>query len=131
MPVPNYTPAERPLILMVDDYDDAREVWGTLLRAEGFDVLTAATGPEALATALSAAPNIVVMDLSLPGMSGADVARALRENDASRQLPLVALTGYSDPEQLQRAHDAGFDVVLIKPCTPSILVDEIRRLLTA
>jgi CheY-like chemotaxis protein len=119
------------LVLIVDDYADALDVWITLLRAEGFDVVTAATGPEALETALRDAPHVVVLDLGLPGMSGMEVARALRSNGASRLTPLVALTGYSDSENHERAREAGFDVVLTKPCVPSILVGEIRRLLAA
>jgi len=131
MPVPHYTAANRPSILIVDDYDDARDVWTTLLAAEGFDVLTAANGPDALATALSELPSLVVLDLSLPGMSGVEVARAIRDRKSDRPMPLVALTGYSDPEHLAQARDAGFDLILTKPCTPSILIDEIRRLLGA
>lgn len=131
MPATHYTAANRPLVLIADDYADARDVWTTLLGAEGFDVLTEANGPDALATALRESPSIVVLDLKLPGMSGVDVARALRASDGARQLPLVALTGYSDPERLQQARDAGFDVVLTKPCIPSMLLDEIRRLLAA
>jgi CheY-like chemotaxis protein len=129
MPVPHYTAANRPSILIVDDYDDARDVWTTLLGAEGFHVLTAANGPDALATALSETPSLVVLDLSLPGMSGVEVARAIRGQKGERPMPLVALTGYSDPEHLAQARAAGFDLVLTKPCTPSILIDEIRRLL--
>lgn len=129
MPVPQYTPANRPKILIVDDYADSREVFKTLLNVSGFDVLTAADGEQALATAIADAPNLVVLDLSLPGMSGVDVARALRKRDQDRPLPLVALTGHSDPARLQQAHDAGFNLVLTKPCDPSRLLDEIRRLI--
>jgi CheY-like chemotaxis protein len=129
MPVPHYTAANRPSILIVDDYDDARDVWTTLLEAEGFDVLTAANGPDALAAALSKLPNLIVLDLSLPGMSGVDVARAIRDQMSERPMPLVALTGYSDPQHLAQAREAGFDLILTKPCTPSVLIEEIRRLL--
>ena len=128
-PVPHYTAANRPSILIVDDYDDARDVWTTLLGMEGFDVLTAANGVDALAIALTGAPNLVVLDLSLPDMSGVEVARAIRDQQSGRAMPLVALTGFSDPEHLAQARDAGFDLVLTKPCTPSVLIDEIRRLL--
>ncbi len=129
MPAAHYTAANRPLVLIVDDYADARDVWTMLLGAEGFEVLTEANGTDALATALRESPSIVVLDLKLPGMSGVDVARALRASDGARQMPLVALTGYSDPAELQQARDAGFDVVLTKPCVPSLLLEEIRRLL--
>ena len=129
MPAPHYTAANRPSILIVDDYADARDVLTTLLGAVGFDVRTASNGPDALAIALNETPSLAVLDLSLPGMSGVEVARAIREQERDRPMPLVALTGYSDPEHLNQARDAGFDLVLTKPCTPSILIDEIRRLL--
>lgn len=131
MPAPQYIPVKKPLVLIVDDYDDALTVWTTLLQAEGFEVLTAANGPDALAAALESVPQVAVLDLALPGMSGVEVARAVRASGVARLLPLVALTGYSEPSQLQQARDAGFDVVLTKPCEPSMLLAEIRRLIAS
>lgn len=129
MPVPNYTPRDRPSILIVDDYADAREVLSILLKNAGFDVITAATGPEALAAALAEIPSIVLMDLGLPGMSGTDVARQLRARGDMTDVRLVAVTGCSDPAELEIARMAGFDSILIKPCAPPMLIDEINRLL--
>ena len=129
MPVPHYISGGRPSILVVDDYEDARDVWATVLDIEGFDVQTAGTGEEAIDTALAAPPSLIVLDLSLPGVSGIDVARTLRARDETRSVPLVALTGCSDQQELQSAREAGFDAVLSKPCVPSTLVDEIHRLL--
>jgi two-component system, cell cycle response regulator DivK len=131
MLVSNYTPGTRPSILIVDDYADARDVWTTVLDAEGFDVQTAATGQEALDVAESSHPNLVVLDLGLPDLHGIDVARRLRLRDGKHRLRLVALTGCSDPEELDAARAAGFDALFIKPCVPSELVAEIHRLLAA
>jgi CheY-like chemotaxis protein len=76
-------------------------------------------------------PDIVVMDLEMPGLSGCDVARALRAVAATRHIPLIASTGHSHPAQLDEAQRAGFDAILTKPCEPDTLVFEIRRLLAA
>jgi two-component system cell cycle response regulator DivK len=118
-------------ILVVDDYLDALDVWEMYLRTEGFNVLTAADGHRALATATAALPDLIVMDLDLPGLSGIEIARDLRSRLATRHIPLIAATGHSDVAQLDRARQAGFDAVIMKPCDPSMLLVEIRRLLAA
>jgi len=131
MSVPDYTSEGRPAILLVDDYVDALPAWEIFLRAEGFEVRTATDGPAALASATSAIPNLIVMDLALPGLSGCDVARALRSQDLTLHIPLIAATGFSDPVQLEEARLAGFDAILVKPCDPLMLVQKIRELLAS
>jgi CheY-like chemotaxis protein len=116
-------------ILIVDDYPDALQVWDLYLRASGFEVLTAADGEAALAQATTHHPDLIVMDLELPGMSGAEVARALRAQDSTRRIPKIAVTGYSQPRQLDEARKSGFDDILIKPCDPDELIAVIKRLL--
>ena len=116
-------------ILLVDDYPDALDVWGLYLRAAGFSVLTAADGPAALAVATEQHPDLIVLDLELPGKSGIEVATALRAQPTTRDIPLIAATGYSHMKQIDLAHETGFDAVVIKPCDPDALLREIRRLL--
>lgn len=123
--------SDAPRVLIVDDYPDAIEVWELYLTSEGFDVLTAADGHAALETATAANPDLVVMDLELPGLSGYDVARRLRAADATRNIPLIAATGCSHEAQLAEARAVGFDTILVKPCDPGELVLEIRRLIAA
>jgi two-component system, cell cycle response regulator DivK len=118
-------------ILLVDDYRDALDVWELYLCAEGFKVLTAASGHEAIERATAAIPDVVVMDLQLPDVSGFDVARELRSRAATRHIPLIAATGYSHATQLDEARQSGFDAVIVKPCDPDALVAEIRRLLAS
>ena len=124
-----YTPALRPDILVVDDYADALDVWAIMLGTAGFDVRTAATGPEALHQVKTRVPDLIVMDLLLPGLSGLDVARELRSHDDTRHVPLIAVTGCSSDAELALARQSGFASILRKPCEPPELVDEIRRLL--
>jgi CheY-like chemotaxis protein len=120
-----------PRVLIVDDYPDAIEVWELYLSSEGFEVLTAANGNVALDTALAEKPDLVVMDLELPGLSGYEVARRLRAAGRTRDIPLIAATGCSHDAQLAEARAVGFDAILVKPCDPGELVDEIRRLIAA
>ena len=120
-----------PTILVVDDYLDSLQVWDMYLRTMGFDVLTATDGAGALERAIEHRPDVVVLDLELPDVSGLEVARALRTHERTRHIPLIAATGYSQVEQLDAARRAGFDAVLLKPCEPQLLVTEIRRLLVA
>lgn len=122
-------PPDPPTVLIVDDYPDAIEVWEFYLRSEGFTVLTAANGQVALEKALAGRPDLVVMDLELPGLSGYEVARRLRADDGTRDIPLIAATGCSHDAQLAEARAIGFDTVLVKPCDPAELVLEIRRLI--
>lgn len=119
-------------ILLVDDYPDALETWGLYLRTCGFEVVTAVNGNEAVDAAISLKPDLIVMDLELPGISGFEAARRLRNMPETASIPLIAATGYSHKSQLAEAQQAGFDVILVKPCDPSELVAEIeRRLETA
>lgn len=114
-------------VLLVDDFVDALEVWEMFLSAAGFTVLTATDGIAGLEMARTTRPDVVVLDLQMPGLSGAEVARALRDDDATRHIPLIAATGHSRT-QLSDARAAGFDSVIVKPCDPDDLVAEIRRL---
>lgn len=117
------------MILVVDDYPDTLDVWTLSLRAAGFDVVTASDGIEALATAQALVPELVVLDLELPGRSGYEVAAQLRQAPATRHIPLIAATGFSHEAQLERARRVGFDVIVIKPCDPVDLIAHIQRLI--
>ena len=116
-------------ILIVDDYPDVLEVWTLYLRAVGFDVAAAADGGSALRLARAETPDIVVLDLQLPDVSGLDVARQLRGDVLTASVPLIALTGRAMPNEIAEARDAGFDAVLVKPCEPAQLLQEIHRVL--
>ena len=116
-------------ILIVDDYPDALDIWALYLRSLGFRVSTAGDGEEALAQAERLHPDLIVLDLELPRLSGFEVAERLRANPRTKAIPLIAATGYSHMTQLDRARAAGFDQIVIKPCDPDFLVEEIERML--
>lgn len=115
------------LVLFVDDYLDGLEVWTLLLERSGYEVAPATTGDAALAQSVLRMPDVAVLDLQLPDISGLEVARRLRGEARTSALPLIALTGRGTPEDVAEARAAGFDVVLVKPCEPSILLAEIAR----
>jgi CheY-like chemotaxis protein len=120
---------EQPLVLVVDDLADNREIYAAYLEFEGYRVAHAVDGHEALAKATALRPDAVVMDLSLPGIDGWEVTRRLRQEEATREVPIIALSGHTRPEYLQNATDAGCDAFLAKPCLPETVADEIRRAL--
>jgi len=122
-------PVPKTRILLVDDYPDALEIWGLYLRAHDYDVETAVDGLEAVAKARAQLPDVIVLDLELPGITGFEAAVQLRRGRDTASIPLIAATGYSHVKQLNQAKASGFDSIMIKPCEPAALVAEIERLL--
>ena len=120
-----------PLILVVDDYEDAREMYAEYLRFCGFRVAEARNGNEALEQAFALMPDLVLMDLSLPGMDGWEATRQLKGDERTRHIPVVALTGHALAGASEGAKRAGCDSFVTKPCLPDDLVVEVRRMLNA
>jgi two-component system cell cycle response regulator DivK len=121
----------RPRVLLVDDFPDNREMYALYLEYAGFEVAEAATGYEALAQAFAQAPDLIVMDLSLPGLDGWEATRRLKRDPRTKQIPILALTGHALEGFSQGARDAGCDAFVTKPCLPEELAVEIRALLEA
>jgi CheY-like chemotaxis protein len=119
-----------PLILVVDDYEDAREMYAEYLRFCGFRVAEARNGNEALEQAFTQMPDLILMDLSLPGMDGWEATRQLKADERTRQIPVVALTGHALAGASEGAKKAGCDSFVTKPCLPDDLVVEVRRMLS-
>jgi CheY-like chemotaxis protein len=119
-----------PLILVVDDYDDAREMYSEYLQFCGFRVAEARNGNEALEQAFSLKPDLILMDLSLPGMDGWEATRQLKADDRTRHIPIVALTGHALAGASEGSRKAGCDSFVTKPCLPDDLVVEVRRMLS-
>lgn len=114
-------------VLIVDDDRDTRLLYRTFLSMEGFAVTDVGDAESALRVVTEDAPHIVITDLVLPGRSGLELAVAIREREAARQIVMIAVTGRaSAPQELKAAADP-FDAVLVKPCPLEHLLDAIRR----
>jgi two-component system cell cycle response regulator DivK len=121
--------AERPRVLLVDDYPDAREMYSEYLAYSGFEVIEAGNGIEALQKAVETSPDIILMDLSLPVMDGWEATRRLKADRRTAGIPVVALTGHALAGISEGARKAGCDAFVTKPCLPEDLVKEIRKIL--
>jgi CheY-like chemotaxis protein len=108
-------------VLIVDDNRDSAETLGLMVELWGHQVRTAHDGPAALEMALADSPEIVLLDIGLPGMNGYEVARRMRGLDGLAGVKLVALTGYGGEADRQRSREAGFDRHLVKPVDPGTL----------
>ena len=108
-------------MLVVDDNHDAVETLAMLLGLWGHDVRLAADGPSAVESAAAHRPDVVLLDISLPGMSGYEVAERLRANPELRETVLVAMTGYGQAEDKKETREAGFTLHLVKPVEPDVL----------
>ncbi|HLU67022.1 MAG TPA: response regulator [Kofleriaceae bacterium] len=121
----------RPVILVADDFSDARELYQEFLELEGFDVVLASNGREAVDRARETQPDLVLMDLSMPVLDGYGATEQLKEDAATRDIPVVALSGHVMPRHGAEARDAGCETVLPKPCLPTEVAAKIRSLLHA
>jgi PAS domain S-box-containing protein len=127
VPPPAAAPQAEPLqrggtVLAVDDNRDALDAVAMMLRTAGYTVVTAGDGIEGLERARQVQPGTVLLDIGLPGLDGYEVARRIRREPWGRSARLVAMTGWGQEKDKQRAHEAGFDAHLTKPVDPSDLV---------
>lgn len=127
----NSPEAQKPLVLVVDDYQDAREMYAEYLEFSGFRVAEAQNGAEALEKAFSLIPDVILMDLSLPIIDGWEATRRLKNDDRTRAIPVVALTGHALAGEGKGEQEVRCDAFVIKPCLPDTLVAEVKRVLEA
>jgi len=114
-------------VLVVDDNQDALHSLALLLQLEGHQVETAADGPTAIAAAQAHLPEVVFLDIGLPGMDGYEVARRLRQLPGAEEILLVALTGYGQEEDRRRSFQCGFNEHLVKALHPGRTAPAARR----
>src|ERR671936_3217167 len=118
-----------PLVLVVEDYQDAREMYSAYLQFSGYRVAEATNGVEAIEKSLELLPDIILMDLALPRMDGWVATRRLKMDERTKHIPIVALTGHALAGHAEGARQAGCDSFVTKPCLPDALVAEIKRML--
>jgi len=112
-----------PLVLIADDHADTREMYSLYLTAQGLRVILAADGVTAVRMAVASRPDVIVMDLGLPVVHGAEAIRQLKRHGGTARIPIVACTGRIE------GGTAGCDAYLLKPCLPEHLLKEIRTVL--
>ena len=120
---------ERPLILAVDDYPENLDIVSMRLEAQGYSVVTASNGREALAVAYETVPDLILLDVMMPEMNGIEVVRHLKADAAVRAIPIVLLTARSEVDDVVAGLDAGADDYLTKPFDHATLVARVRSLL--
>jgi CheY-like chemotaxis protein len=108
-------------VLIVDDNVDAAESLAMMLTAMGHQVRVAHEGRAALDSVRSARPDVVLLDIGMPGMDGLEVARRIRREPGLRDVRLAALTGFGQKHDIERSRQAGFDEHLVKPVSPEVL----------
>ena len=127
---PAAEPLSRPLrILVVDDDPGIRALCAAVLTADGFQVTEAENGREGFAHALSLAPDLVLLDVSMPILDGFGLAVALRQDERTRDLPIVFISGEAEPEIESRAYEVGALAFFAKPFEPSVLSEFVNRVL--
>jgi chemosensory pili system protein ChpA (sensor histidine kinase/response regulator) len=113
-------PSTRPTVLLVEDHVDSRNMYAEFLRLD-FTVVEAEDGLSALEVMRETRPDIVVTDLALPRMDGFELMARMRADERLRDVPIIALSGYSGADHEERARQAGSRLVLLKPCLPDDL----------
>lgn len=114
-------------LLLVDDDDALAEMYALQLTASGYQVTTARSGAEALALVLHTTPDLIYLDLGLPGMPGLEVLERLRSAPDTAEVPVVILTNFSEPEMMQRGRELGAQEYLVKVNTPPALLAAAAR----
>jgi CheY-like chemotaxis protein len=114
-------------LLLVEDNEDNRIIYSTVLRHTGYEVVEALDGLQAIALARSILPDLILMDISIPELDGWEATRILREDPLTRDIPIIALTAHALADDRERATAVGFTSYLAKPIEPRAVVAEVRR----
>ncbi len=119
----------KPNILVVDDEEDIRELVQLNLAREGYGVLTCETGEQALQIAHSKLPNLIILDLMLPGIDGLEVCRKLKSDTKTSNIPIIMLTAKGEESDIVTGLELGSDDYVTKPFSGKVLVARVRRIL--
>lgn len=123
------TDRTEPLVLVADDEEDIRALVAFRLERAGYEVITAADGPEALTLATTRLPDLVVLDMMMPKATGLEVMRSLRGQDETKDIPVILLTARAQEADVARGFEAGVDDYVKKPFSPQDLQLRVQALL--
>lgn len=118
-----------PLILVVDDNDDHRTIYAMCLEAAGFRVVEAADGTSAIGKARTMCPNLILLDLYMPGLDGWQACRWLKTSVETSRIPIIVLTGHAVEQAERKAWEAGCDRFMTKGSDPDRVILAIREVL--
>ncbi len=116
-------------ILIVEDHEDNRRIMRDLLTSAGYDLLEAETGEEGVSLAGTHLPDLILIDIQLPGLDGYGATRSIRSNPALREIPIIAVSSYALSGDDVKALEAGCDAYVTKPFSPRALLAKIREYL--
>jgi len=116
-------------VLVIEDQEDNRRIIRDLLASAGYEMIEAVTGEEGLALAETQRPDLILMDIQLPGLDGYETTRRIKANPALRQIPIIAVTSYALSGDDLKAMEAGCDAYVTKPFSPRALLAKIREYL--
>lgn len=116
-------------ILLIEDQEDNRRIVRDLLTSVGFDLIEAVTGEDGVAMADKHRPDLILMDVLLPGLNGYDATRLIKAKPELRQIPIIAVTSYALSGDDIKAREAGCDAYISKPFSPRELLAKIREFL--
>ena len=117
-------------VLLVEDNQDNREIYRTILEYGGHVVVEAVNGAEALPLARDRHPDIIVMDMSMPVMGGLEATKRLKDDSATRGIPVLIISAHALARDVTSAMEAGADAYLTKPCEPRKVLAEVERLIS-
>jgi len=118
-------------VLVVEDHEDNRRILRDLLISAGYEPIEAVSGEEGVALAETHRPDLILMDIQLPGLDGYEATRRIKANPALRQIPIIAVTSYALSGDEVKAKEAGCDAYVTKPFSPRALLAKIREYLPA
>ncbi|MCB1182488.1 response regulator [bacterium] len=118
-------------VLIADDEHNIRHILDFSLHAEGFDVLSAHNGEDALAMAREHRPDLIILDVMMPGRGGIETCRALKEDIETAGIPVILLTARVGQADRQAGNEAGADQYITKPFSPQKVIDTVQQLLGA
>ena len=116
-------------VLVIEDQEDNRRIVRDLLASAGFETIEAVTGEEGVASAMAHRPDLILMDIDLPGLNGYEATRRIKGDPALRKIPIIAVTSYALSGDDAKAFEAGCDAYVTKPFSPRALLAKIREYL--
>jgi two-component system, cell cycle response regulator DivK len=116
-------------VLVVEDHETNRRILRDLLTSTGYDLIEAVTGEEGVAWAETYRPDLILMDIQLPGLDGYEATRRIKENPSLSHIPIIAVTSYALSGDEEKAIEAGCEAYVSKPFSPRLVLAKVREYL--